>query len=283
MAVNLDWARPDPDAYALGINISKVWRFDGESMAEDADAQIEEVSVQLHYSGQARPIVMMATPLDIEDFALGFTLTEGIADSADQILSIDAVPTKTGFYVEICLPEDLAERASARQRALPGNSDCGVCGVAEVSQALRLPKQLAVGARFTPAAISKAMRELPGLQRLGSQTGASHAVAFCDATGRILAMAEDAGRHNALDKLAGKAARLGLDPLTGFCITTSRASYEMAQKAASFGFPMLCAVSAATAEAQRLATECRLTLCAFARGNGFVCLSEPGRIDAPRR
>jgi FdhD protein len=279
-AVNLDWARPDPDAYALGLSIAKIWRFDGDRLVEDGDALIEEVPVELRYQGQD-PIVMMVTPLDIEDYALGFSITEGIAHDADDVLSIDAVPANAGFYVEITLRPGCAERAASRKRSLPGNSGCGVCGVAEVGHALRLPKALPMGARFAPEAIAKAMRSLPGLQRLGSQTGASHAAAFCSADGVILAIAEDAGRHNALDKLAGMAARLGLDPTKGFCVATSRASYEMAQKAASFGFPMLCAVSGATGEAQRLAKACAMTLCAFARGSGFTCLSEPGRIDAP--
>lgn len=275
---NLNWAAPDPDVYAMGCLPAKAWRFDGSKLVDDADSLIEEVPVELRFEGQD-PIVMMATPLDIEDFALGFSLTEGIVDRADQVLEIEAVPANGGFFVAIRLAPGLGARVASRRRSGAAASGCGVCGVAEVSQALRLPARLPMGAKFSPAAISAAMEAIPALQHIGAQTGSAHGAAFANKNGVILAFAEDAGRHNALDKLVGKVARLGLDPSQGFCATTSRASYEMAQKAGAARFPMLCTISAATGLAQRLALGCDLTLCAFVRRGTFECLSAPGRIE----
>jgi FdhD protein len=278
-SMSLEWARPDADTYAIGFAPAPAWRFDKASrrLLRDAEALIEEVPVELRYEGQ-EPIVMMATPLDIEDFALGFYITEGIVDHASQVLEIEAVPANAGFFVAIRLAPECAERVASRRRIGAAGSGCGVCGVAEVGHALRIPASLPLGARFAPEAIERAMEAIEGLQHIGRQTGSAHGAAFADASGHVLAMAEDAGRHNALDKLIGMMARKGIAPAEGFCVTTSRASYEMAQKAASAGIPMLCAMSAATGLAQRLARACGLTLCAFVRRGSFECLSAPERI-----
>ncbi len=144
--------------------------------------------------------------------------------------------------------------------------------------ATRLPARIEAHCVFDPAAIIRAFDLLPGRQTLGALTGSAHAAALVDPTGTILAIAEDAGRHNALDKLVGKIARLGLAPDAGFVAITSRASFEMVQKAAAAGFPMLCSISAPTGLASRMAQELGLTLCSFVRNGRFACFAHPERI-----
>jgi FdhD protein len=277
---DLGWDMPAAKAFAQGYQAGAVMRFDGGSFFEDVDTLIEEVPVSLEFNGKAA-IVMMATPTDLEDFALGFALTEGIVDVPGQVLALDIVPTRCGVGALITLEEGLWERADARKRDRAAGSSCSLCGIGDMREALRVPKVTPSPIAFTPSAIQRAFEALPSLQRIGAQTGAAHAAAFADRDGRILAVAEDAGRHNALDKLVGRLARLGLDPSTGFCALTSRASFEMVQKAAMAGFPMLCAISAPTGLAQRIAEQAGLTLCAFVRGNRFVCFAHPQRIAHP--
>ena len=274
------WSDPAPEVYAQGYAGGTAWRFDGESaFAAHDDELIEEVPVALVYGGAA-PIVMMATPLDAEDFARGFAITEGLVDHPSQVGAIDAVPAGGGLAVYVELADGLAARAFRRQRSGAAGSGCGLCGVAGIADALRAPEPLPDGGIFSAAAIRHAFEALPGLQTIGAHTGAAHGAAFADRQGRILAFAEDAGRHNALDKLVGRMARLGLEPAEGFCAVTSRASFEMAQKAAVARIPMLCAISAPTGLAVRLAQACGLTLCAFVRGSRFACFAAPQRLAA---
>ena len=275
-----NWSDPAPEAYAQGYAGGTAWRFDeGTAFAAHDDTLIEELPVALVYGGAA-PIVMMATPLDAEDFARGFAITEGIVDLVSQIGAIEAVPAGGGLAVFVELADGLAARAARRQRAGAAGSGCGLCGVAGIADALRAPEPLPEGGVFSAAAIRRAFEALPALQTIGARTGAAHGAAFADRQGRILAFAEDAGRHNALDKLIGKMARHGLDPAEGFCAVTSRASFEMAQKAAVARLPMLCAISAPTGLAVRLAQACGLTLCAFVRGSRFACFASPQRLSA---
>ncbi len=274
------WSDPAPEVYAQGYAGGAAWRFDasGACAAHD-DELIEEVPVALVY-GDAAPIVMMATPLDAEDFARGFAITEGLVDHAGQVGTIDAVPAGGGLAVYVELADGLAARAAGRRRAGAAGSGCGLCGVAGIAEALRAPRPLPAGGVYAAAAIRRAFEALPARQTIGARTGAAHGAAFADRQGRILAFAEDAGRHNALDKLVGRMARLGLDPAEGFCAVTSRASFELAQKTAVARVPMLCAISAPTGLAVRLAQACGLTLCAFVRGARFACFASPERLAA---
>ena len=273
------WSDPEPGVYAHGYAAADCWRFDGDVVQPQPDELIEEVPVALAYGGEA-PIVMMATPLDAEDFALGFAISEGIVDRADQIIHIEAVPANGGLLVRVDLADGLQARVAARRRLGVGSGACGLCGVDQIEEALRTPPLVPAGERFAASAIREAFAQLPDLQRIGAHTGAAHGAAFADRRGRILAFAEDAGRHNALDKLIGKVARLGIDPSAGFCAVTSRASFEMAQKAAVARFAMLCAISAPTGLAVRLARACNLTLCAFVRGQRFACYATPERLSS---
>jgi formate dehydrogenase accessory protein FdhD len=182
-----------------------------------------------------------------------------------------------GVMVE--LTDAAWQRAQTRQRASAAGSSCGLCGLADMQAALHAPRVAASELRFAPSAISAAFSALPALQALGGQTGAAHAAAFANPQGKILLIAEDAGRHNALDKLVGMLAQQGLRPADGFCAITSRASFEMVQKAARVGFPLLAAISAPTALAGRLAAESGITLVAFARGERMTCFAHPQRLQ----
>lgn len=276
----LIWGMPEPDAFQLGFLPYPATRFDGKDFFKDVDALIEEVPCSLEFNGKTS-LVMMVTPTDLEDFARGFCITEGIVDRPEQILELDIVPTGCGVGALIMLEDGLLGRAEARKRDRAAGSSCSLCGIADMREAMRAPEAIKTDIRFKPEAIERAFRELPLLQAMGAQTGSAHAAAFANKEGKILAIAEDAGRHNAMDKLVGKLARLGIDPSSGFCALTSRASFEMVQKAATARFPMLCAISAPTGLALRIAQQSGLTLCAFARGDRFACFSHPKRIDHP--
>lgn len=263
--------------YETGFGRSDAWRFNGHTLKAHVDELVEEVPVALVYGGRA-PIITMATPLDAEDLARGFAITEQIVDLPEQVRSIDAVPAGGGLVVQVELADGLAARVDARLRAGPAPSACGLCGLGDAEHVLKTPAPLPHATLFSSAAIFRAFDALPRLQRVGQRTGGAHAAAFADANGLLLAFAEDVGRHNALDKLVGRMARLNIDPASGFCAVTSRASFEMAQKAAVARLSMLCSISAPTGLAVRLAAACNLTLCAFVRDGRFACFSAPQRL-----
>lgn len=277
------WALPPLDAYAMGLSTVTARRFiSAVETAAHTEMLIEECPVSLELSDEtdaaSLAIVMMATPKDLEAFALGFAMTEGMIDHPAQMLEVHAVPAECGIGVMMKLADGLLHRAHARKRDRAAASSCSLCGLADMQQALQAPHVPPSAMRFMPTTITAAFKALPSLQTIGQQTGAAHAAAFVDTQGNILAIAEDAGRHNALDKLVGMLAQRGLQPADGFCAITSRASFEMVQKAARVGFPMLCAISAPTALAARLAQECGITLCAFVREERLTCFAHGYRI-----
>lgn len=237
----------------------------------------DEAPVGLLYDGRPHA-VLMATPADVEDLAIGFTLSERIAGRADiEAVTVEALDQ--GLQVDIRLTaEGRKGRARARVRGMEGRSSCGLCGVERLAQAVRPLSPLAEGQVFARAAIEAALDALDAEQALGRLTRAMHAAAFADAEGRLVLVREDIGRHNALDKLIGAAARADLDPITGFTLVTSRCSYEMVEKAAVAGFPLMVAISAPTALAIRKAEECRMTLVALARADGCTVFTRPERI-----
>lgn len=249
---------------------------------EPGDVAIErpladEAPVGLLYDGRPHA-VLMATPADVEDLAVGFTLSERIAGFAE-IESVARETLDEGLQVDIRLtPEGRRGRTKARMRGMEGRSSCGLCGVERLAQAVRPLSPLPVGAVFSRAAIEAALDALEREQALGRLTRAMHAAAFANADGTLALIREDVGRHNALDKLIGAAARAGLDPATGFAVITSRCSYEMVDKAAVAGFPLLVAISAPTALAIRKAQEAGLTLVALARADGCAVFTSPERI-----
>lgn len=278
------WALPPIDAYATGVTHSAMLRYERDTVVASQDALLEELPVSLEFSDAtgASAMVMMATPLDLEAFAIGFALTEGLIDVPSQVRTVHAVPAEYGMAVLVELTEGLRQRAESRQRNRAAGSSCGLCGLADMQAALEAPVVSASVQRFAPAAIYAALAALPAVQVLGQQTGAAHAAAFANAQGEIVLLAEDAGRHNALDKLVGMMAQQNRlhrgQALDGFCVITSRASFEMVQKAARVGFPLLAAISAPTALAARLAQQAGLTLVGFARGERLTCFAHDQRI-----
>jgi FdhD protein len=240
----------------------------------------EEWAVALVYNGTTRA-VMMATPADLQDFGIGFSLTEGIA-SPDQIRDLEIHDHALGTEIRIWVDDTRAEALQARARASLGPVGCGLCGIESLEQALRsLPPLPHSNLRLTPADIEQATRALRDAQPLHDQTRAMHAAGFYIPGQGLLLTREDVGRHNALDKLIGALARAGLNPSQGVLVITSRISVDMVQKAVMAGCPALIAVSAPTAHAVRLAQEAGLTLIALARGTDAEVFAGAARISLP--
>jgi FdhD protein len=223
-------------------------------------------------------IVLMASPSDLEDFAYGFSIAEGVVAGADEIKSVRTGPNGAGMTVSIEVPEARAEVLGARKRNLEGRTGCGLCGLVDIEEVLRELPALPATRAVSAAALLDALAALPGQQALNQETGAVHAAAFAGRDGSLLCVREDVGRHNALDKLIGAAARQGLDPRDGFIIITSRCSMEMVQKTATFGCPILVAISAPTSLAIELADKSNLTIAAFARGDRLSLYTHPERV-----
>ncbi|MEX0808191.1 MAG: formate dehydrogenase accessory sulfurtransferase FdhD [Dongiaceae bacterium] len=240
-----------------------------------------EVPIALSYNGRSH-VVMMGTPSDLEDFAVGFSLAEGIVDDVDEIEDIACSDSGKGMRVSVAIPPAWAARIENQQRNLAGRTGCGLCGVTTIEQALRPLPTIPPGPSIAASAIAAALDDLPRHQSINRETGAVHAAAFADRDGTLLVVREDVGRHNALDKLTGALARAGIDPSDGFAIVTSRCSMEMVQKAATVGFPLLVAISAPTSLAIELAEGCGLTLVAFARGGGFNIYAHGERLSVDR-
>ncbi|MBS0517164.1 MAG: formate dehydrogenase accessory sulfurtransferase FdhD [Proteobacteria bacterium] len=243
----------------------------------------EEVAVALVYNGISHA-VMMATPCDLEDLARGFTLTEGIVDKPSQIYDVEVEELDVGTGargIEVRI-EIAGERLAAlreRRRTLAGRTGCGLCGVESLDAALRPVASVSAGPTIARAAIARAMAALPAAQRLNRENGASHAAGWATADGTLVAVREDVGRHNALDKLAGALARERAAG-DGFVVVTSRCSYEMVQKAAALGAVAIAAVSAPTSLAITTAGQAGLALVAFVREGRLTVYAHPERIAA---
>ena len=211
--------------------------------------------------------VLMATPQDITDLAIGFSITEGIAGAPD-IDSVTVEDTPEGLRVNIVRGEG-AQRRLPRARAIESRSGCGVCGTSRLRDVVRALPRVPEGGAVSRAAIMRALAGLEAGQVLGQRTRATHAAGFAGGDGAMLLLREDVGRHNALDKLAGAMARDGIDGASGFVVITSRCSFEMVEKTARIGVPVLVAVSAPTALAIERAEQAGITLIALARADGF--------------
>ncbi|WP_332772575.1 formate dehydrogenase accessory sulfurtransferase FdhD [Phenylobacterium sp.] len=221
--------------------------------------------------------VLMATPDDVEDLAIGFTLTEGVANFAE-ILDVTVEAAAEGILVDLRLsPSARARRI--RPRTLEGRSSCGLCGVQRLADAVRPLPVVGSSRRFDPRAVQRAVAALGDRQPLGRLTRATHAAAFANADGELGLVREDVGRHNALDKLAGGLLRAGADPAGGFVVVTSRCSFEMVEKTARIGCPMIVAISAPTDLAIRKAEEAGITLVALARDDGHTVFSRAERLN----
>lgn len=243
----------------------------------------EEVPIAFSYGGTTHA-VMMATPADLEDFAIGFSLAEGIIERAEQVVSIEAIEAGPGIDLQITLEDNTAEALVARRRRMAGPVGCGLCGIELIEQAARpVPVVPRSEVRFREGDIIEAMQALGAGQVLNRETRAVHGAGFFLPGEGLLALREDVGRHNALDKLVGAVCRAGWKRSRGMVVVTSRLSVEMVQKAAILGSPLLAAISAPTALAIRTAEDAGLTLVGIARGNDFEVFTRSDRITGGER
>lgn len=227
--------------------------------------------------------VMMATPIEIEDFVTGFLLAEGLA-AAGEIGEVAVHPVENGewgrgYVARVNLPPERLSLIVERARRRTGDSSCGICGIEGVEAALRPLPPLSRQSIATPEAIRRGLDAMGGKQRLGRETRATHAAAFCNEEGMLLAIREDVGRHNALDKLIGALARGETDPAQGFVVMTSRCSYELVEKTVRAGIPLLVTISAPTDLAVRRAQAAGLSLCVVARDDAMLVVGDTQPSD----
>jgi FdhD protein len=237
----------------------------------------DETAIAFSVNGSTHA-VLMATPADLQDFAVGFALTERIIDQPQAIENIEIVQTPLGIDVQLRLDEAVADRLAARRRSMVGPVGCGLCGVESLEAAMRDVPQVSARASLCPAQVAEAVSELSRSQPLNDATRAMHAAGFYVPGIGLVSAREDVGRHNALDKLVGTLARTGGDAARGVIVLTSRVSVEMVQKAAVAGAGVIIAVSAPTAMAVRVADKAGITLIAIARGEEFELFTHPHRI-----
>jgi FdhD protein len=254
---------------------SAIWRRAGATVGKRLVP--EETAVAFSYDGGTYA-VMMATPQNLDDFALGFSLTEGVVASSADIRQLDIVEHDAGVELRMWLVEPRASALVERRRHLAGPTGCGLCGIESLEEAVRTLPRIADESTFAPAEIMQALDALAPRQELNRQTRAVHAAALWRPGAGLVALREDVGRHNALDKLAGALMNGGVPAPGGVVLLTSRVSVEMVQKTAMIGAPVIVAVSAPTALAIRTAEAAGITLAAIARGDGFELFSHPQRI-----
>jgi len=256
----------------------------GDSSERVEDCIAEEVPVALRYNGRSFA-VMMTTPQDLEDFALGFSLTEHLIDSADQLLGIDIQHQAEGIMLSMRVPFSTraAQLDPHSQRLLPGRGSCGICGTRELEDAVRAPLPVPDTIRFASSALEHALSELRRFQPMNAATGAVHAAAWANADGQIMLAREDIGRHNALDKLVGALARANVPKQEGMLLLSSRASYEMIIKSARAGLGFVAAISAPTALAIDLARRTNVCLVGFTRPGRCNVYTYPERLQISSR
>jgi FdhD protein len=237
-----------------------------------------EAPVALTYD-HATYAVMMASPADLKDFALGFSLSERIIDAPSEIQELEIVEMPRGYELRMSLRRSRAAELESRRRRIAGPAGCGLCGIESLEAAIRPPSRVEASLSLPAATIFTAVRSLDTHQTQNAETRAVHAAGFWSmAENGFVAVREDVGRHNALDKLAGALARARTDAATGFIVMTSRVSIELVQKTAVIGCPVLVAVSAPTSFALEAAEAANITLVAVARDDSFEIFAHPERI-----
>ena len=250
----------------------------GENAAQQRLVPVEmPVAISVLGVGYA---VMMATPRDLEDFAYGFARSERLIDGAADVTGIEIRTEEGGLLLGVELIPERHDRVLARVRHRVGESSCGLCGIENLEQAMRPLPMLPAPAPIAPAAIFRALEEIRAHQPLNAATGAVHAAALCDAGGTVLVAREDVGRHNAFDKLVGHCLREGRDLAAGFVLLTARCSWELVEKAALAGIPVLVTISAPTSLAVERAEEAGLTLIALARPDSVLAMTDPHGLFA---
>ena len=251
-----------------------------QGIREDAkDVLAVEVPVALEYNGISHA-VMLASPADLEDFALGFSLSEGIITDPSELYECEAEVTNEGWLIHINVASERFMALKERRRNLAGRTGCGLCGTESLSQVTRCAMPVAHRHRFKDTHLLDGMRAMQVRQPMQQQSGATHAAAWMNAAGEIELVREDVGRHNALDKLIGAMAGARKDFTTGALLITSRASYEMVQKAAIMNMGVIAAISAPTSFAVQLAESMGVTLAGFMRETGYVVYAHPERLGS---
>jgi len=264
-----------PPPAGIALRAVERWR---EGKGQCLDDQIaEEVPVAFVYNDEPFA-VMMATPADLADFATGFALNEGIVEHTGDVQIEHIEHLIEGIEIRLRIPAARAQALARRRRSMSGRSGCGVCGSELLETALRHPAPVTSDVQVTVNALRRALTELRHAQSLGALTGATHAAGWARLDGGLQLAREDVGRHNALDKLIGAMAAAHIQPSAGFLVVTSRASYEMAMKAASANIALMAAISAPTALAITLAEHTNLTLIGFAREDGHAVYTHPHRL-----
>ena len=263
---------PDP-----AIPVARTaWRGD---VAQDGVRVVpRETPIALTYN-RSTHAVMLASPADLEDFAHGFSLSEGIISQMSDILALDIVEVPDGIECRMDLASDRLEALTKRQRRLAGPSGCGLCGLDSLAAAIRPAPVVPAGRSYTPTMVHEAIRSMPTAQTLNGATHAVHAAAFWTPEQGLVALREDVGRHNALDKLSGALVRRGVTAAEGLLLLSSRVSVEMVQKAATIGATVIVAISAPTSLAIEVANGAGITLICIARADGFEVFTNSSRIN----
>jgi FdhD protein len=254
-----------------------VERWKRGAIEHTTDLVAEEVPVALVYHDVPH-VVMLATPADLEDYAVGFTLSEGLVERADEIRGVEVVAGEASVDVKITVAWERFAQLLQRRRNLTGRTGCGLCGAESAADAIRECPPVPAGLSVSTAELHAAIAQLAARQPINARTGSVHAAAWVVPGEGIQLVREDVGRHNALDKTIGALVRARADLAGGYMLITSRASYEMVQKCATVGIALLVALSAPTAFAVRLAERCGLTLVAFARADQHVVYAHPERL-----
>jgi FdhD protein len=255
---------------------ARQWR-DGQ-VQERAEQIVEETPVVLVYNGIPH-VVMMATPADLEDFIVGFSITEELIRTATDLGDIKVVRYGQGIEVQATVPPECEAVIATRSRRLTGRTGCGICGTDSIDAVLKTLHPVSQGTTVARPAIEAALDSLTKQQQLNAAAGTVHAAAWARRDGTVELVREDVGRHNALDKLIGALLRRGVTPHDGFVIVTSRASFEMVQKTTVLGAPLLVAISGPTGLAVRLAEQAGLTLVGFARRDRLTVYTHPERLS----
>jgi len=248
-------------------------------VTDRAEQIVEEIPVVLVYNAIPH-VVMMATPADLEDFVLGFSITEELIRSPADLRDVNVIRYGQGIEVQATVDEVCETVIASRARRLSGRTGCGICGTDSIDAVMKTLHPVRAGRPVGPAAIQLALTALAAQQQLNAVSGAVHAAAWARVDGTVEEVREDVGRHNALDKLIGALLRRSADPEAGFILVTSRASFEMVQKAAVFGAPLLAAISGPTGLAVRVAEQSKMTLVGFARGDRLTIYTHPERVSA---
>ncbi len=267
-------AQPAPASVSAEVEIE---RWSGGALSHTTDLVAEEMPVALVYHDVPH-VVMLATPADLEDYGVGFTLSEGLVERAEEIRGVEVTCGALSADVHISVAWERFTQLLQRRRNLAGRTGCGLCGAESAADAIRECGPVPDGVSVTSAALHAAIAELSGRQPINARTGSVHAAAWVVPGEGIKVVREDVGRHNALDKAIGALSRERTDFAAGYMLITSRASYEMVQKCATVGISLLVALSAPTAFAVRLAQRSGLTLVAFARADQHVVYAHPHRV-----